>query len=86
MPGIPYADPNANDDAKVLAHQIKKEEGARPPRQSLSDAAQPPVFRGWLNFLTAVRQQTKLPGRMRELVILLVGSDRTRSFNLRPKH
>jgi alkylhydroperoxidase family enzyme len=30
------------------------------------------VARGWLNFLTAVRQQCKLPGRYREIAILRI--------------
>jgi len=32
----------------------------------------PPVAAGWLTFLTAVRQQCALPGRIRELVIMQV--------------
>ena len=32
----------------------------------------PPVASGWLNYLTAIRQQSTLPGGLRELVIMRI--------------
>jgi alkylhydroperoxidase family enzyme len=71
MARIPYADENRDDEVKALAAQIRKERGKMHNlyRMLLNS---PPVARGWLNFLTAVRQQCKLAGRYREIAILRV--------------
>jgi AhpD family alkylhydroperoxidase len=71
MARIPYADENQNDEVKALAAQIRKERGQLHNlyRMLLNS---PPVARGWLNLLTAVRQQCKLSGRYRELAILRI--------------
>ena len=71
MARIPYADPNANDEVKALGEQIKQERGQL-GNLYLMLLNSPPVARGWLNLLTAVRQQCKLPARYRELVILRI--------------
>ncbi len=70
MARIPYAD-DQNPEVAALAAQIRKERGKMHNlyRMLLNS---PPVARGWLNLLTAVRQQCKLAGRYRELAILLV--------------
>ena len=71
MARIPYADENQNDEVKALAAQIRKERGQLHNlyRMLLNS---PPVARGWLNLLTAVRQQCKLAARYRELTILRI--------------
>jgi AhpD family alkylhydroperoxidase len=71
MARIAYADENQNEEVKALAAQIRKERGQLHNlyRMLLNS---PPVARGWLNLLTAVRQQCKLAGRYRELVIMRV--------------
>jgi alkylhydroperoxidase family enzyme len=70
MARIPYADEN-NSEVAELAAQIVKERGKMHNlyRMLLNS---PPVARGWLNLLTAVRQQAKLSGKFRELAILRV--------------
>lgn len=70
MARIPYAD-DKDPEVAALAAQIRKERGKMHNlyRMLLNS---PPVARGWLNLLTAVRQQCKLSGRYRELAILLV--------------
>ena len=71
MARIPYADPNASEETKALAAQITKERG-RLGNLYLMLLNSPPIARGWLNLLTAVRQQAALKGRYRELVILRI--------------
>jgi alkylhydroperoxidase family enzyme len=71
MARIPYADPNQNDEVKALAERIRKERGQL-GNLYLMLLNSPPVARGWLDLLTAVRQQCKLPARYRELVILRI--------------
>src|SRR2546423_5976366 len=70
MARIPYAD-EKNPEIAELAAQIRKERGKLHNlyRMLLNS---PPVARGWLNLLTAVRQQCKLSGRYRELAILRI--------------
>ena len=71
MARIPYADPNANDEVKALAERIQKERG-RLHKLYLMLLNSPPVARGWLDLLTAVRQQCNLPARYREFAILRI--------------
>ncbi|MDB5921160.1 MAG: hypothetical protein JWN13_96 [Betaproteobacteria bacterium] len=70
MARIPYAD-DKNPEIAELAGQIRKERGKLHNlyRMLLNS---PPVARGWLNLLTAVRQQCKLSGRYRELSIMRI--------------
>ena len=72
MARIPYADPAANPDIALLAAQIKTERGGKLLNLYRMLLHSPPVARGWLNLFTAIRQQTVLPGRYRELAILRV--------------
>lgn len=71
MARIPYADENANPEVVALTAQIKSERGKLHNlyRMLLNS---PPVARGWLNLLTAIRQQCKLSGRCRELAIMRI--------------
>ena len=71
MARIPYADPEQNDEVKALADQIRKERGQLHNLYKML-LNSPPVARGWLNLLTAVRQQCQLAARYRELVILRI--------------
>lgn len=70
MPLIPYADLDS-DEARPLVDRIVAERG------SVLDLYQmllhsPPIAEGWLNYLTAVRQKSSLPGGLRELVIVRI--------------
>ncbi len=70
MARISYAD-DQNPEVAELAAQIRKERGKMHNlyRMLLNS---PPVARGWLNLLTAVRQQCRLSGKYRELSVLRV--------------
>jgi alkylhydroperoxidase family enzyme len=70
MARIPYADDQIPEVAE-LAAQIRKERGKMHNLYRMLLNC-PPVARGWLNLLTAVRQHCKLSGRFRELAILRV--------------
>src|SRR5688500_14157865 len=71
MARIPYADPAANPEVVALAAQISAELGKLHNlyRMLLNS---PPVARGWLTLLTAIRQQCELSGRYRELAIMRI--------------
>jgi AhpD family alkylhydroperoxidase len=71
MARLAYADENRDAETAALAAQIRKERG-RMHNLYLMLLNSPPVARGWLNLLTAVRQQCKLAGRYRELAILRI--------------
>lgn len=70
MARIPYAD-DRNPEVAKLAAQIVRERGKMHNLYKML-LNSPPVARGWLNLLTAVRQQAKLSGKYRELSILRV--------------
>lgn len=70
MARIPYAD-LTNPEAKPIVDRIVAERGSvLHLYQMLLNS--PPIASGWLNYLTAVRQQSTLPGSLRELVIMRV--------------
>jgi alkylhydroperoxidase family enzyme len=71
MPRIGFGDENASPDVRMLADQIRRERGGLGElyRTLLHS---PPVARGWLNLLTAVRQQCALAARYREIVIIRI--------------
>ena len=70
MARIPYA--NLDTEAtKPLVERITKERGSvLHLYQMLLNS--PPIAEGWLNYLTAIRQQASLNGAIRELVIVRV--------------
>jgi len=70
MARIPYAD-DRDPEVAELAAQIRRERGKMHNLYKML-LNSPPVARGWLNLLTAVRQQCKLTGKYRELTILRV--------------
>ncbi len=70
MARIPLADIETAE-VKPLADQIAKERG------SVLDLYRmllhsPPVAAGWLRYLTAIRHECRLPGAIRELVIMRI--------------
>jgi alkylhydroperoxidase family enzyme len=71
MARIPYPDLERNPEAAALTAQIVAERGKLHNlyRMLLNS---PPVAKGWLAFLTAIRQQCVLAGRVRELAILRI--------------
>lgn len=71
MARIPYAD-IADADVSALVEQIKTERGGKVLNLYRMLLHSPPVAKGWLGMFTAIRQQTILPGRYRELAILRV--------------
>jgi alkylhydroperoxidase family enzyme len=71
MARIPYPDLDANPELQKLTAQIVAERGKLHNlyRMLLNS---PPIAQGWLNLLTAIRQQSLLNGRIRELVIMRI--------------
>lgn len=72
MANIPYADLNA-PDVKPIVDRIVAERGSVLHLYQML-LHSPPVANGWLTYLTAIRQQSTLPGALRELVIMRVAS------------
>ena len=58
----------------ALEDQIRLERGGRMLLLYKVLLNNPPVAFGWLKLFTALRQQTQLPGRLRELVILRIAA------------
>lgn len=71
MARIPYPDLDRNPEAAALTARIVAERGKLHNlyRMLLNS---PPVAQGWLAFLTAIRQQCVLSGKVRELAILRI--------------
>lgn len=70
MARIPYANLD-NPEAKPIVDRIVAERGSvLHLYQMLLNS--PPIASGWLNYLTAVRQQSTLPAALRELIIMRV--------------
>lgn len=70
MARIPYAEP-ALPGLAGLVGRIVAERGELLHLYSML-LHSPPVAEGWLNLMTAVRQQTCLPAALRELVIIRI--------------
>lgn len=70
MARIPYAD-LSHPEAKPLVDRIVAERGGVLHLYQML-LHSPPVASGWLNYLTAIRQQSSLPGALRELVIMRI--------------
>lgn len=70
MARIPYADTH-HEAVRPLAERIVAERGSiLHLYQMLLHSA--PIAEGWLSYLTAIRQQSSLPGALRELIIMRV--------------
>jgi alkylhydroperoxidase family enzyme len=72
MARVPYADESGSTEIKALADQIRAERGGRMLNLYKMLLHSPPVAAGWLHLFTAIRQQSKLAGRYRELATLRV--------------
>ena len=72
MARVPYGDETQDLETAALAERIRSERGGKLPNLYRVLLNSPPLAMGWLNLLTAVRQQCKLRGRHREMVILRV--------------
>jgi AhpD family alkylhydroperoxidase len=70
MARLPYADLETAE-AKPLVERIVAERGSILLLYQML-LHSPPVANGWLNYLTAIRQLSSLPGDLRELVIMRV--------------
>ncbi len=70
MARITFADIEALD-VKPLADQIAKERGSVLDLYKIL-LHSPPIAAGWLRYLTAIRHECKLPGAIRELVIMRI--------------
>ncbi|HEY0201176.1 MAG TPA: carboxymuconolactone decarboxylase family protein [Burkholderiaceae bacterium] len=70
MARIPYADLQQSA-IRPLAQRIAAERGSVLHLYQML-LHSPPVAQGWLAYLTAIRQQSSLPGALRELVIMRV--------------
>ena len=75
MARIPYIDERAHPE---LCEVIAEINALRPGRQRFSPLYRmllnsPPIALGWLQFVTAIRMQTRIPAVYRELVILRIG-------------
>lgn len=71
MPRIPYADENQNAETMAAATHIRETRGQVSNLYRLL-LNSPPLARGWLVLLTAVRQQCHLAGKYREIAIMRV--------------
>jgi alkylhydroperoxidase family enzyme len=71
MARIPYADPSPYE-GQPLAERIRRERGGQLLNLYRMLLHSPSVTEGWLAFLTAIRHETKLPGRYREIAILRI--------------
>lgn len=70
MARLPYADCN-NENVRDLAQRIIKERGSILHLYQML-LHSPSIAEGWLQYLTAIRQKSSLPGALRELVIIRV--------------
>ena len=71
MARIPYPDPSRYE-GQPLTERIRRERGGQLHNLYRMLLHSPPVTEGWLAFLTAIRHETELPGRYRELAILRI--------------
>jgi AhpD family alkylhydroperoxidase len=72
MARLPYPSEAALASEAPLVQRIVRERGGLMNLYRMLMHA-PPVAEGWLAFLTAVRQKSTLPGRLREMAIMWIG-------------
>ena len=72
MARIPYPEDLDAPEIAALAERIRKERGGKVLNLYKMLLNSPPVAEGWLNLLTAIRQQAILSGKFRELAILRI--------------
>lgn len=73
MARVPYPDVDRPELAPLVA-RIKAERGGRLLNLYRMLLHSPPIASGWLALFTAIRQQSTLSGRLRELVILRIAA------------
>lgn len=72
MARIPYADPRAaRAEHPALVERIIEERGGMLHLYAML-LQSPPMAEGWLRLLTAVRHENRLPGSLREMMIMRV--------------
>lgn len=72
MARVPYVDDSTNPELKPLAERIRAERGGKLFNLYRVLLNNPRIAEGWLALFTAIRQQTDLPGRYRELAIMVI--------------
>ena len=72
MARVPLIDDTQQPGLKPLADRIRKERGGRLFNLYRVLLNNPRIAEGWLALFTAIRQQSELDGRYRELAIMLV--------------
>jgi alkylhydroperoxidase family enzyme len=72
MARVPYLDDTSHPELKPLADRIRAERGGRLFNLYRILLNNPRIAEGWLALFTAIRQQSALDGRYRELAIMLV--------------
>ena len=72
MARVPFIDDIAHPELKPLADRIRAERGGRLFNLYKVLLNNPRIAEGWLSLFTAIRQQSELPGRYRELAIMLI--------------
>jgi hypothetical protein len=72
MARIPYADVSRLDTKRLVDRIVLGRGSILHLYRMLLHS--PPVAEGWLEFLTAIRQKSTLPGALRELVIMRIAS------------
>jgi len=72
MARIPYPEDLDAPEIAALAERIRKERGGKVLNLYKMLLNSPPVAEGWLNLLTAIRQQAILSGKFREMAILRI--------------
>jgi len=72
MARVPYIDDTSNPQLTPLADRIRAERGGRLFNLYKILLNNPRIAEGWLALFTAIRQQSELHGRYRELAIMMV--------------
>ncbi len=82
MARLEYPSEQKLTDSADLVARIERERGSLMNLYRMLLHA-PPMAEGWLEFLTAIRQRSTLPGALRELVILWVGRHNGAEYEVR---
>jgi alkylhydroperoxidase family enzyme len=72
MARVPFLDDTSHPELKPLADRIRAERGGRLFNLYRILLNNPRIAEGWLALFTAIRQQSELDGRYRELAIMLI--------------
>ena len=72
MARLEFPDLGGSEAIDRLAAEIQRERGGRLPNLFLMQLHSPPLAAAWVQLGTAIRYQSKLESRLRELVICLV--------------